>query len=312
MLSKFKHNSKILKKIDHFKNSLFKIKLNKLNSLIKKINFYKKNNQSKIKLNKFNDLFKRKNLKYLINYYRASFLLVGLIVAILSYLSIPYFYDSNKLINKVENELSKNLNINFNLTEDLSYSFFPRPSFSFQKVSFLNQVENVGNIKINISFRKLLFAEKIEIEDIILYQVNFNINKKNYGFFTNLLKNNFSNFKFQIKNSNIFYRNIKNEVLFINKIDKLEYYYDTKKLSNFLLADNEIFNIPYKIKFKNDFDKKNNISIINFDLLKLKIENKLSYKSFEKEGSVKFLYNKKNSKGEYKFDKNFFKFIYCD
>ena len=66
MLSKFKHNSKILKKIDHFKNSLFKIKLNKLNSLIKKINFYKKNNQSKIKLNKFNDLFKRKNLKYLI------------------------------------------------------------------------------------------------------------------------------------------------------------------------------------------------------------------------------------------------------
>ena len=311
MLNKFKHNFKIFKKIDHFKNSLLKIKLNKFNSLIKKINFNKKNNQSKIKLNKPNFLFTKKKLKIFTSYNRVPLLLAGAIFVALSYLSLPYFYNTNNLINKIEHMLSKNLNIKFSLSEDFSYSFFPRPSFVFQKVSFLNQVENLGKMKINISLSKLLF-EKMKIKDVALYNVNFKINKDNYNFFTELLKKDFSNFKFEIKNSNIFYHNIENDVLFINKINNLKYYYDIKKLSNFLIADNEIFNIPYSIKFQNDFDKKKIISFINSDLLKLKIENEFSYKNFEKKGLIKFLYNKKKSKAEYNFSKNLFKYSYYD
>ena len=311
MLNKFKHNFKIFKKIDHFKNSLLKIKLNKFNSLIKKINFNKKNNQSKIKLNKPNFLFTKKKLKIFTSYNRVPLLLAGAIFVALSYLSLPYFYNTNNLINKIEHMLSKNLNIKFSLSEDFSYSFFPRPSFVFQKVSFLNQVENLGKMKINISLSKLLF-EKMKIKDVALYNVNFKINKDNYNFFTELLKKDFSNFKFEIKNSNIFYHNIENDVLFINKINNLKYYYDIKKLSNFLIADNEIFNIPYSIKFQNDFDKKKITSLINSDLLKLKIENEFSYKNFEKKGLIKFLYNKKKSKAEYNFSKNLFKYSYYD
>ena len=74
-------------------------------------------------------------------------------------------------------------------------------------------------MKVNISLNKLIFFKNIKIKDVTLKNINFNINKKNYNFFTELLKNDFSNFKFEIKNSNIFYRNIKNDVLFINKIE---------------------------------------------------------------------------------------------
>jgi hypothetical protein len=61
MLSKFKHNFKIFKKINYFKNSLLKIKSNKLNSLIKNIKFNKQKILLKIKLNKHNLYLIKKN-----------------------------------------------------------------------------------------------------------------------------------------------------------------------------------------------------------------------------------------------------------
>ncbi len=300
MLSKFKQNFKIFKKLDYFRNSLLKIK------------FKKRNNPPKIKIYDINFLFSKKKLQHYASYNRSSLVLIGIIFIGLSYLSVPYFYNTNKLINKVERELSKNLNINFSLSKDLNYSFFPRPYFTFNKVSFLNQEENLGTIKVDISPTQLLFSKNIKIGDVILEKVNFNINKKNYYFFINLLKNDYSNFKFEIKNSNIFYNNVKNDVLFINKVNKLKYYYDKKKFSNFIIAENEIFNIDYFAKFQNNFEKKEIKNIINFDLLKLKIENQFNYQNFEKKGFMKLLFNKRKSNLEYTLSKNLFKFKYSD
>ena len=298
----FKHKffQKLSKKKDHYLNSLLKIK------------FKKRRNLSKIKVYNLNLLFSKKKLEYFTSYNRSSFLLIGIIIVALSYLSIPYFYNTNKLINKVERELSKNLNINFSLSKDFSYSFFPRPFFTFQKVSFLNQVENIGKIKVDISPTQLFFSEDIKIGNVTLHKVSFNINKKNYNFFVDLLKNDYSNFKFEIKNSNIFYNNVKNDILFINKINKLKYYYDKKKFSNFLIAESEIFNIPYFMKIQNNFEKKEINNSINSDLLKLKIENQFSYKNIEKKGFIKLFYNKRKSNAEYSLSKNSFKFSYSD
>ena len=298
----FKHKffQKFLKKKDHYLNSLLKIK------------FKKRNNPSKIKIYNLNFLFSKKKLERFTSYNRSSLLLIGIIIVALSYLSIPYFYNTNKLINKVERELLKNLNIDFSLSKDFRYNFFPRPFFTFQKVSFLNQEENLGEIKVNISPTQLFFSEDIKIGDVTLQNVSFNINKKNYNFFIELLKNDYSNFEFKIRNSNIFYNNIKDDILFINKINQLKYYYDKKKFSNFVIAESEIFNIPYFIKIQNNFEKKEIKNSINSDLLKLKIESQLSYKNIEKKGLIKLLYNKRKSNAEYSLSKNLFKFIYSD
>ena len=133
MLSKFKHNFKFFKKINFFKNSLLKIKSNKLNSLIKNIKFKKQKILLKIKLNKHKFTSNKKKIKLFTSYDRILLLLVGVVFLIISYLSIPFFYDSDKLIDKVKNELFKNLNINFNLTEDFSYNFFSKTSFIISK-----------------------------------------------------------------------------------------------------------------------------------------------------------------------------------
>ena len=116
MLSKFKHNFKILKKIDHYKNILLKKKLNKFNLFVKK-----------------------KSSTFFSSHNRNLLFVFGVFFIILTYLSVPYFYNTTKLIYKIETELSKNLNINFKLSKNFNYSFFPRPNFTFEEFSFLNE-----------------------------------------------------------------------------------------------------------------------------------------------------------------------------
>ncbi|WP_435162609.1 hypothetical protein [Candidatus Pelagibacter bacterium nBUS_25] len=221
-------------------------------------------------------------------------------------------FNSKKLVINIKNQLSKNLNLDFNLSNNYSYNLFPKPNFKFENGSFLNGVKNSGEIKIYVSPKYLLFPNKIKIEKVIFDKMNFNLNKENYNFFIELLNNDFSNFTLKVKNSNIFYKNIENDVLFINKIDQLKYLYDTKNFENILLADNKIFNIPYKIEIRNDTNKKKIISKINLDFINLYIENNLNYLNDEKDGFLKVIYNQNKGEGKYILKKNSFKFNFYD
>ena len=289
-----KHNffANFLKKTNIFINSLLKKKLNKLNFLFEKDKF----------------------LTFL-SFKRAFMFLSALIVLAFSYLSIPNFYDTSNLINNVKNQLYKDLNIDFNLSEKFSYNLFPKPNFTFQEIKFLHQDKNFASIdemKIYISISNLFKSNDIKIKDINLNKVNFDLNKKNYNFFVKLLNSNFSNSNLEIKNSNIFYRNIENEVLFINKIDQLKYYYDLKDNKNTFVANNEIFNIPYTVELKNHKDEKKILTKVNFDFLKLQVKNVLSYKQIPKNGLIEFTYNKKKSEGTYQLNNNLFNFNYLN
>ena len=289
-----KHNffAKFFKKTSIFINSLLKKKLNKLNFLFEKDKF----------------------LTFL-SFKRAFMFLSALIVLTFSYLSIPNFYDTSNLINNVKNQLYKDLNIDFNLSEKFSYNLFPKPNFTFQEIKFLHQDKNFASIdemKIYISISNLFTSNDIKIKNINLNKVNFDLNKKNYNFFVKLLNSNFSNSNLEIKNSNIFYKDIENEVLFINKIDQLKYYYDLKDNKNTFVANNEIFNIPYTVELKNHKDEKKILTKVNFDFLKLQVKNVLSYKQIPKNGLIEFTYNKKKSEGTYQLNNNLFNFNYLN
>ena len=93
--------------------------------------------------------------------------------------------------------------------------------------------------------------------------------------------NDFSKFSLIIKNSN-FFNNKENDILFINKINQLEYFYDFKNLENILSAENEIFNIPYKLKLRDNKYKKQIISDVSFDDFNFKLENYHNYRNQKK------------------------------
>ena len=292
----------------------FNKSINSTNYFVKILTKFNKSINSLLKrnLNKLNFLFEKKKILTFLTLKRIFVCNLVLLISFLSYLSAPHVYDGKKLVLNIENLLSKNLNLDLNLSDNYRYNFFPKPNFVFKDGSFLEQVENSGEIKIYISPKYLLFPNKIKIEDVIFNHMNFNLNKESYNYFINLLASDFSNFTLKIKNSNIFYKNIENDVLFINKIKKLEYFYDIKNLENILLADNEIFNIPYRIEIKDDLNKKKITSKINLDFVNLEIENIFNYLSTKKNGSMKFIYNQNKSEGNYKIEKNFFNFNYLD
>ena len=241
--------------------------------------------------------------------------IVAVVILFLSYLSIPNIYKQNDIAFELNKELISKFKLNFKFSNKLTYSFLPRPHFTTVDSSVIfngADISEIKKLKIFVSLENLFSLESLTITEVELQNTNFNLNKSNYDFFIKLLDNNYMNSELKIIDSNIFYRNINDEVLFINKILRMKYFYDPNELKNFLNSENEIFNIPYSTKIYNDKNEKNLYSKINILPLRLQAENKYSYKENFKSGEIDFINQNFNSILNYKVGKNFFEFNYFD
>jgi len=283
-----KHNYFVtfLKKINLSINSLLKKYLNKLNF----------KNFSKI----------AKSDKFFLTF-------VTLIILFISYLSIPNIYNKVEIRKVLQNQLLNQFNLNFNLSQNLRYSFFPRPHFIYENATILKNQEEISKIKelkIYISLKNLFSLEGIKVNDSVLKNANFYLNNQTYDFFTKLLSQNFKDNSFIIKDSNIFYRNTDNEVLFINKIINMKYYYNIKDLKNIFVSKNEIFNLPYSLELYDNKIEKKIFSKLNLNFLNLQIENEINYTGDVKKGSANLIVNQNKSNANYELKKNSFVFIF--
>ena len=261
-------------------------------------------------LNKLNTI----NLSSIVRSNKVLVIFVVLIVLFLSYLSVPHVYNKVEIKRELESQFSNKFGLDLIISKDLKYNFFPRPHFLINNSSILEKQLEISKIKklyIYLSLKNLFSLKNIAINNVNLENANFNFNKKNYNFFIKLLDSDFSKSTFKIKDSNIFYRNNDNQVLFINKITKMNYNYDPKELKNIIISDNEIFNIPYSFStYKNQEKKIFSIFMLNF--LNLQIENELNNKGGLKKGSINFLYNKKRSLANYEVNQNSLIFNYFE
>ena len=287
-MSKTNFFVKYLKNISNFINNLLEKNLNKLNF---------------------------KNLSFLFKNNKIILTFVALFVIFISYLLLPTFYNQNSISEKLKKELQSKFDLNFKFSENIKYNFFPRPHFIIDdSIIFDNQKEisKIEKLKFFISFNNLFSIRNIKIKNIILENANFNLNKKNYNFFQDLLDKSFNDGSFTIKNSNIFFRNFENEVLFINNIVKMKYYFDSKELKNIFYSENKIFNIPFTLKSFLGGDGNKILSKINFNLINLNIENELDFNNGKKSGKLYFVLNKLKRIAEYQIEKNSFNFNIFD
>jgi len=241
--------------------------------------------------------------------------LVALIILFLSYLSIPHTYNRAEIQKELENQLLEKFSLNFNFLNNFDYNFFPRPHFVIRDSSISDnqlKISDIKKLRIYVSLDNLFSLENIIVNDVVLENANFNLNKKNSYFFIKLLDNQFLDSTFTIKDSNIFFKSNEDEVLFINKIIKMKYYYEPKELKNIIFSENEIFNIPYSFRSKDDKVAKKIFSVINFNLPKLQIENEYDYSDNKKKGLINLIYSKKKILANYQINKNFFVFNYFD
>jgi len=285
-----KHNYfvKIFVKIINFINSLLEKNLNKLNVA---------------------------NLKKILINNKFFLTIILLAILFLSYLSIPNIFSQNQISAELKKNLLDKLNLEFNFEKKLNYKFLPRPHFTTNESSIIfneNKISKIKKLKIYVSLENLFSLKNIKVQDVIIGDANFNLNKKNYSFFVNLLDSNFKDIKLQIHDSNIFYRNLENDVLFINHISNAKYIYDLKESKNIFYSENNIFNLPYSAEFSNNEDEKKFSSKIKIESLNLKLENQFSYGNELKSGLLKFNFLNSKSVAEYKTGKNYFEFNLSD
>jgi|TARA_Y100000389_G_scaffold149626_1_gene149051 hypothetical protein len=279
---------KFIKEIYFTINRLIKNNLNKLSSA----NFYK--------ISKSNKFF---------------LLLITLIVLFLTYLLIPNIYDKVDISKKLNAQLQKKFNLNFNLSQNLKYNFFPRPHFIYKNSSISqdkNKISKIEKLKIYISLNNLFLYRNLEIQNLILEKSNFNLNNQNYDFFIKLLDSDLKDDQLIIKDSNIFYKNKNDEVLFINKILDMKYFYDIKNMQNKVVSKNKIFNLPYSIELNQNNIEKKIFSKLNLNFLKLRIDNELDFSEEVKNGFINYSINKDKFNGTYNISKNNFIFNLFD
>ena len=212
-------------------------------------------------------------------------------------------------------KLQSKFDVNLKFTQNISYNIFPKPHFITNESIIYNdegEISKIKKLKVFVSLDNLMSINKIKVKDLILENANFNLNKENFDFFLNLMSKSFKDGNLIIKNSNIFYRNLEDEVLFINKIIKMKYYYDEKEIKNIFYSDNEIFNIPFSIESFFNKNKNKIFSQIHFNFMKIKIDNELTLNHENIIGKSDLTFNKFKRIAEYQIQKNYFNFHIFD
>ena len=275
-----------------------------LKNISKSINSLLEQNLNKLKFD---------NLKILASNNKIILTVVAVFIFFISYLLVPTFYKQDDISKELKNELLSKFNLDFTFNQKLNYNFFPRPHFTSKDSLIIKNQKNIAEInqiKIYVSLDNLFSIKNFNINEVILEKANFELNNQNSDFFFKILNNNFLDANLKIKNSNLFFKNLEKEVLFINKIKNLNYYYDQNELKNILYSENEIFNTPFSLEIINHKDEKKLDTKLNLSSIGLKIENIHNYDNEIKSGSTTIHLKKNKSFIDYKSNKDFFKFSY--
>ena len=167
----------------------------------------------------------------------------------------------------------------------------------------------VENFKVFIATNRFFSKDSFKVKDLVFHKTDFNFYKDDLIFFQKLLKTEPSDNKIIFKNSNIFFKDSYDETLFINKIKKSEFYYDSINLVNVLSSENEIFNLPYKLVIKNDKFNKLVDSKFNSKKIRLNVENIVYYDEETKNGLLDILFINKTTSLKYELKKNSLNFV---
>ena len=262
----------------------------------------------------FNKLkyFKSNFKKILLNKENTVFLAIAVVVILtLSYLLIPTFYNKDRIQNQIKNQVFKKYKIDIKFNEKINYGLLPRPHFSAKNLSILREKKEIGvtkNLKIFIGIDNFFSINKLDMKDLAFNKTDFSIYLDDFLFFKELLKTEPNENKIHFNNSNIFFKNQNDEVLFINKIYKSKFYYDSNNLQNIFIGKNEVFKVPFKLTIKNDKFNKTVFTKFNSKKIRLDIESKTNYEKDTRNGLLDILFINKNTSINYQINKDTFKF----
>ncbi len=242
---------------------------------------------------------------------RVFFGLSTVLILTLSYFLLPTLYNKDIAQVEIKNQILKKYDVSVKFNEKIRYGLLPKPHFVSENLSILNGEREIGivkNFKIFIDFGNFFSIDNLEVKDLVLNKTDFNLNKKDLFFFGKLLEIEPNENRIIFKRSNIFFKNLDEELLFLNKINNSKFYFDSYNLENVLVSKNEIFNIPYTLNIRNNKFKKNFFIKFNSKKIRLDIENDTNYAEVSKRGELDLLFVNKNESVSYEIDENSLRF----
>ena len=243
---------------------------------------------------------------------RVFFGSAAVVILTLGYFLIPTVYDKNLIKAKIKNHIQKKYNIEIRFNEKIRYGLLPKPHFVTKNLSILRNEKVIGlvnNFDVFIGINSFFSFDKIEIKDFKLNEADFAITKDDLVFFQNLLKTEPNDNKIVFKRSNIFFKSYDGETLFLNKIKKGQFYYDSINLENVFNSKNEIFNIPYKLIIKNNKYNQKLFSNFNSKKIRLNIDNEINYGDKDLNGLLEVLFVNKGTELEYNISEGSLSFL---
>lgn len=258
-----------------------------------------------------------KNIKFQIsNFNKYLIFLIVILFLYLFYLSIPSLYKKGKLQKDLSDKLLTEFNVNASFSADLNYSILPVPQIVIKDAKIFNDDEKnpkelvqIKKMRIIISQKKLFNQNNIEIKKIIIQDANFLLQKDDFDYYQNFINKKFSSKIIEIKSSNIFYKDFKNETISIFLIENLKLFYNSKKLINEILSDGKVFKIPFVFNFNTNFiEEPISETKIYLKDLKLKFKNKSIRKNKSHNATTDLEIRNFKTTSNYQFESNLLSF----
>lgn len=237
------------------------------------------------------------------------------VILVSSYFLIPTFYDKNKVRLLLENQLNEKYNLKVKFEDKLNYNLFPKPHFSTKNLVINYNEKKLAvskNAKIYISFNKFFSLNQMNTQKIFFRKNEFNIDPDTISFFKNILNFNKDKNEVFFEDSNLFYKNQLDEIIFLSKLKKLKFSYNSENLDQVMNLNFKIFNLPFQLSIINNQINKNVISYLKSKKIRLNIENKFNYEQKIIVGLFKTLIMNKEKKFEYQVNEKFLSFISKD
>ena len=250
---------------------------------------------------------KKKTKSNLTNVDRVILISAGsIVIAFISYFLIPTFYDKDSVKIKIENQILEKYNLEVKFGESIKYGLFPKPHY-FIKNSIIyydkKELATIDSTKIYFSIKNFFSFKNFKIKDVNFKKTEFEINSENITFFEKILNSNKSEYSINFSDSNLFYKDKNDDVMFLSKIDRLNFLY-TDELEQQLIARINIFNIPFKININNNLYKKNSLISIESRKLRLNIKNNVDFSKTNTNGVLFFKFINKSKIINYNINDN--------
>ena len=249
---------------------------------------------------------KKKIKKNLLNIDKKVLISVAsVVVLILGYFLIPAFYDKNLVKIKLTNQIQEKYNLEVNFTGAIGYALFPKPHYFIKDTIISYDKKNLAKsdfTKVDISIKNFFSSKKLKIKNLNFKKTEFEINSNNVGFFEKILNSNKSKYRINFDQSNLFYKDQNEDVIFIVNIKNLNFLYN-EKFEQELNSSLDIFNVPFKIKVTNSIDKDYSFTSIVSKKLRLNIQNNFDYSNEKKNGLLSLKVINKLIKISYILDK---------